>query len=211
MARGRGSGNAWYVISNLFMALMLGVIATSLGAAVALLGMAAVYIFAIALIIFGVLSVGSTGIGGMIVDVVVGVLIISLAKKMSSTVWFYDVIVVALAAIFIAVIGFFQIAKFSDPYGQYTRYEVVMKVFSRIIFIAIFFGGLALLVGGPIEALSHYPDKIHMSAKLISVGETLSTVSTALCAVGIVCWVVYTFIVLAALNENGATINDFND
>ena len=211
MAIGRGGGNAWYVIRNLLMAVMLETIAASAGAAMTLFGMAAIYIFAIALIIFGILSVGATGIGGMIVDIVVGALIIAFANKMASTVWLYDVIVAVLAAIFIGFIGFIQIAKFSDPYGEYTRFEGAMKVFSRLIVIGVFFGGVALLVGGPIGALSHYPDSIHLSEKAVRIGEVFSEVSTGLCTAGSVCWVIYTFLVLGALNENGATINDYND
>ncbi len=196
MSKREKTGNVWYAISNIASALLFGSVAMIVGPLATRLGSLLFLILGIATIIQGIASLGTTGIGGTVASIILGVLMIVFSDRLMESDLFNRIAFMLMGA-FIAFVGFVQIAKISDRYGNDTKFKVPLKILSIFIPLLLLGCGALLIVHAVLDFFHPIP--------------VLSSIAGDLGTIGAIIWILYTVLVLVAVSQSGLTINDFKN
>ncbi len=200
MAGSEKSGNTWYALKNIAMALLFMALSGIVGPLSTLAGAVAVFILGISIIFRGISSFGETSFVVSLAVVILGGGLIAAASKLNEYVWF-EKASACLSAAFIAWLGYRQRKKSREPYGRDTRFAGRLKVLAKLLYISIFIGGLVIFAATVLDIFS----------ALQQLSMTLKSVGFALCLAGSVMWLMHTSFTLKALKESGNTVNGFKN
>ncbi|MCH5154920.1 MAG: hypothetical protein J1F71_06885 [Clostridiales bacterium] len=205
MGKSKGNGNAKYALKNFLMAIGFAFLSFFVGEFVTSAVPVIMTVVGVLFILYGLYTVGETDIFISAIIMGIGAVAILVGNLLSDSNWFKALSEV-LSGCFVIFIGWRQRKKIKEHYGDGTSKERLLGIFARLTFFPLFFGGIILTFG----LLFRFLDSLgSVSDGMMIMCKVLVSIGSIACAIGSVCWIVYTALVLQALNESGLTINSF--